>query len=351
MITFKQFKRKQRKDISSINTVGVAVQGDSDIISQDIKRVRQTNVELCRVVCMLLVLLVHTTYAIFGPPSQWDSMKIGIITLNSFSIIGVNVFVLITGYFSTRFSLRSILKLVYICFFYAVLIGALRYVLGDTFSIRDIVFVSNSNWFISAYIGLCVVSPVLNKFVENCNKKNFFYTILSLIVLQVWYEIVPKLISDFSNGYSILSFCVIYLIGRYIKIYGVADVIRNNSFKIYVAISLLSTILTIIFTKAGFHADYFNAYITKYNNPLIILSSVCFFLTFISINISYTSIVNHLAKSCIAVLIVHTTPFINRYYQDLFRCIYSMNNGLPSFIVGGGNCYFNISSYIVVRPN
>lgn len=73
---------------------------------------RQSNIELCRIAAILLVLIVHTTRRSLG-----NDVSFGILLLSGFSIIGVNVFVLITGYFSARPKKLSLANLLFICFF------------------------------------------------------------------------------------------------------------------------------------------------------------------------------------------------------------------------------------------
>lgn len=67
---------------------------------------RQSNIELCRLLSILLVMLVHTTHS-----PLVDLNSIGELLLEGFSIIGVNVFVLITGYFSTTPKKTSLINL------------------------------------------------------------------------------------------------------------------------------------------------------------------------------------------------------------------------------------------------
>ena len=59
---------------------------------------RLSNIELCRIVSIVLVMLVHTTFQSIG----WNCSSLGILLLAAFSIVGVNVFVLITGFFSAE---------------------------------------------------------------------------------------------------------------------------------------------------------------------------------------------------------------------------------------------------------
>lgn len=74
---------------------------------------RQSNIELLRIVSMLLILIVHIDGASLGLPQPMGDIT-SITTrdwwrliVESISIIGVNCFVLILGYFGIRASWKD----------------------------------------------------------------------------------------------------------------------------------------------------------------------------------------------------------------------------------------------------
>ena len=86
---------------------------------------RQSNIELCRLVSILLVMLLHTTNESLG-----DNMSFGALLLEGITIIGVNVFILITGYFSATPKKTSLFNLAFICFFWMILTVVCRIICG-----------------------------------------------------------------------------------------------------------------------------------------------------------------------------------------------------------------------------
>ena len=60
-------------------------------------KLRQSNIELCRIISIVMVMLLHSDFQVFGWPMTLSETSLGLISLESFCIIGVNVFVLITG--------------------------------------------------------------------------------------------------------------------------------------------------------------------------------------------------------------------------------------------------------------
>ena len=124
------------------------------------EKIRQSNIELCRIASILLVMLVHTTFQSLG----YDNMSLGASMLAAFSIIGVNVFVLITGYFSATPKKTSLLNLAFICMFWMAIKVMCNYEFGQPLNFKYAFFITSSNWFIANYIGLLFFAPVLNKY-------------------------------------------------------------------------------------------------------------------------------------------------------------------------------------------
>lgn len=70
-------------------------------------KTRKSNIELLRIISMILIVLVHTNYFLFGSVigdeiEQASLRSFGRILFEQLCIIGVNVFVLISGYFGIR---------------------------------------------------------------------------------------------------------------------------------------------------------------------------------------------------------------------------------------------------------
>lgn len=300
---------------------------------------RESNIELCRIASIICVLLVHSGFLYFGWPNILADTSWGLILLESFTIIGVNVFVFISGWFSIKLKHKTIFNLIFFCFFYFVLLSAINYFSGKGFILRTIFFVSNSNWFIVDYLGLVLVSPILNKFIENTDKRTFVYLLLMLFGYSFWFGFMPipgaTNLGEFSRGYSIMSFCLIYLLARYFNLYGAPKWLVNNGFIIYV---LLSMILAIGFCIAlRFSIETLMSIWYNYNNPLIILSAVAFFFGFNKINMPKLKFVNHVAKSCLGVLLFHNSYFAFRsveyFLRGYYNNIYDKYSGLLLIIL------------------
>lgn len=283
---------------------------------------RESNFELCRIVAILLVVVYHSTFNSFGFPVYSSDCRPGIIALASLSVIGVNVFVLLTGYFSVRPKKKSIMNLLFICLFYAVVRIVYEAVAYGHFAPVNLLFVSNSNWFIPIYMGLLIFAPLLNDFVEKCTKKQLGMFVLLLFVYETWFGFCPGVQHGygFANGYSVISFVLLYFIGRYIRIYGHRGRSKLIPLASYLIMSICFGVTFYFAIASGMKMDKMAGYMCGYNNPLIVFAAVSFFLIFEDIRIpeKIGRCVNHIAKSCLAVLLLHSSPAIFPSFQNLF---------------------------------
>ena len=295
---------------------------------------RESNIELCRIASIICVLLVHSGFLYMGWPNTLADTSLGLILLESFTIIGVNVFVFISGWFSIKLKPQTILNLIFYCFFYFVILSSINFICGKEFVRSSIFFVSNSNWFIMDYLGLVLVSPILNKFIENIDKKSFGYLLILFFAYSSWSGWMPFACAvnrgEFSNGYSILSFCQLYLLARYFALYGAPKWLSNNGFIIYIFISLL--LVSIEYFALFFSIERIMGTCYVYNNPLVILSSVAFFFGFLKMKVPSSNAINHIAKSCLGVLLFHNSyplsvPVVESFLREYYNNIYIEYSG------------------------
>lgn len=305
--------------------------------------VRDSNIELLRVVAIFLIILQHSRS---GIERTLDHQAF--IWLSAISSIGVNVFVLITGYFGARLSIKSITNLFFICFFYSVLKITFGLAVGNVYW-PEVFFVSKANWFIPTYLSLLAMTPMINT--VNQYTKREFIIILSLVFLsQMWFGFFPKQVDmniGFNKGYSVLHFILIYLCGRYLRIH--VSIGNRSSFfwgLIYAVSCIIIVVACILLLKFNFPKNYIDI-LFNYNNPIVIISSIAFFCLFTTFNF-YSKSINYIAGSVLAVLLLHSSHTFYPYFESYFLSIYAKYNGLLLFLLWilGCVCVFIISVII-----
>lgn len=130
------------------------------------QNVRQSNMELLRIVAMFMILVYHTVYYVFYDYRVDSPIFASLMTLLH---IGVPLFILISGYFGIKPSIKGVLKLYLILLFYNLLFYGIRIVYGDvSFSISETLklclpfSIGSRWWFFKVYLMLYLFAPVVN---------------------------------------------------------------------------------------------------------------------------------------------------------------------------------------------
>ena len=92
------------------------------------KAIRNSNIELLRILCMLMVVILHfnnngANTGIVNMPELLTTRLTWGFLVESFCIVAVNCFVLVSGYFGIKLKWRSVLKFYLQCF----LVGLVAY--------------------------------------------------------------------------------------------------------------------------------------------------------------------------------------------------------------------------------
>lgn len=196
---------------------------------------RQANFELLRIVAMFMVVVMHylsRTIAWRGtiPGSGLGSAYV---VLESFCIVAVNAYVLLSGYFlsAAAFRWKRVFRLIAQMLFYTVLIPLVLAALGviSFFDVTNLYHVWGSifpvqtgqYWFVTAYIVLMLFVPALNMALQKLEKKQFLQMLSALLLFFcIGKTLSPLQFATDKFGYDFGWFMVLYLIGGYIRRFG-----------------------------------------------------------------------------------------------------------------------------------
>lgn len=299
------------------------------VTKNQIKKNRLTNIELLRIISMLLVLLVHAGFKSIQAPTDIEIenapfTSFSRLFIQALSIVCVNLFVLTSGWFGINVNFKKFSGFLFQILFF-ILIG---YIIDIVFSIEIKSFkllcldlwYSSSYWFIRSYIILYFFSPVLNSFLSHSNSKQLFVVIISFFLCQFIFGWYFDTVKWYANGYSPFSFMGLYLLARYIRLYSNYDSISKIY---YLFIYIVCSIIIALISYTGL-LNISSVY--SYNCPIVILSSVCLFLYFAKMTIK-SNLINIIAKSSFAVYLFHCHPilFENVYCSSIKR-IFEQNS-------------------------
>lgn len=288
---------------------------------------RESNIELCRIIAMLLVLLLHTNYFSLGGVELND---IRVAPFDSFlkvlseqlCIICVNVFVLITGWFGIRATIKGAVSLLFQVFFYHILICCLFIFWGETVSLKIIIkgfYFGYPYWFVIAYLILYAISPILNAFIESATPQMFASVLISFFLVEFTYGWATD-VAAFHEGYTAISFIGLYLLARFIRMY----LLKLKTISVCVNFILYFTFSIVPVGLFFITGHKFN--MIAYSSPFVILSSVFFFLAFIRMKIS-SNVINYFACSVLSIYIIHLHPLVCPYFVKFMNVTYETLGG------------------------
>ena len=228
--------------------------------------------------------------------------------------IGINCFVLITGYFmcKSNITLKKFLKLLLEWLFYKYVILAIFVISGyQTFTLKELIkeiipFRTISSDFTSCYMVFYLFIPFLNVLVQNMSKRQHqLLLILVLAVFSVW-AAIPFV----SVGSSyVFWFMALYLVASYIRLYPKAIYSKTafwGKMSILAFFLCCASVAFIAWLKAiGGPQFGFYMFVSDSNNITALLPAICFFMFFKNVNLKYNPFINRIAASTFGVLCIH----------------------------------------------
>lgn len=232
--------------------------------------VRDSNIELLRILAILGVIVLHYNNANMGGGLKYvpvGSLKYYLLyLLETIFICGVNVFVLISGYFMSASQKRSIVKplqLLIQVIVFNVLISAIGWITHHTFSIKNLISaLIPVNYFVILYIALYFVSPYINVALTTVSQKSLKYmVVICFCIFSIWPTIVDTVqhiaqteykglstIGMYGSqwGYSIVNFMLMYMIGGYIRVKELKNENKQTGFSVLKLLVVLFFVVALI---------------------------------------------------------------------------------------------------------
>lgn len=293
-----------------------------------IRKPRLSNIELLRLLSMFMVLVLHADYAALGVPTAADlsvspADTAARVLLEQLSLVAVNVFVLISGWFGVRLTVHSLGSLLFQVLFYAVVIAAVVAVaLGIPAVQRPTAWLTllpgYHHWFIRSYIGLMLLSPVLNAFTASCTVRRLAAVSGSFFAFQTVYGWICGA-DGFLNGYSLLSFIGLYLLGHLAHRLQWHTRHRRAMVWIYPGCVVANTVVTLLMLACRGSVP---AWVNSYDSPLVIAGALGLVLTFAGMKPWTSRTVNAAAASSLAVYLIHFNPLLFTHYLAASRSLY-----------------------------
>ena len=291
------------------------------------KKERESNIELLRIVSICGVIILHYNNRLYGNAlslvPQGSLNEWVLYVLEAVFIASVNLFILISGFFSIKSDRRDLIKplgLVLQVIICSELIYLVNIMLGkDVLTIKSVIeHLIPANYFVMQYAALYIISPLINKALSTYTDKRQLerISIVLILLLSVEPTIVDALQNIFhvkfmglsvvgaygsQEGYSLINFILMYFLGAIINLLEIKVSLRK-------AVILL-TINTAVITV---WSRYDDMTALEYCNPFVIAEAVLLFSVFANFKIK-SGIINSLSKGCFMCFLIHMSflPYLN----------------------------------------
>lgn len=310
---------------------------NSTVVTQVKRKKRLANIELLRILAMVLIVANHFTghglklmdYDFDNPCSIFNWLVRGI------GYMGTNLFILISAYFlcKSSFKARGLLLLWAQTFFYSFSLYFFTYIIGWhslEFKATILAFIpltSSQYWFVTCYAALYILSPFLNKFIEalvNAGKR-VYQTFC--FVLLLFFSIIPTFFYfsqwiNWGSSSGIVWFVVLYFIGGYIRNFLKIDEIKAKKEKVWITTIILwclplITKLILAYTTNYFFGAVIGSSLFYVKNSIILVpASVMTFIAFFTFDITNEKIVksiNWIATGIFSVYLIHDNGYVREY--------------------------------------
>lgn len=266
---------------------------------------RKSNLELFRIILMFCIVAHH--YVLQTGVLNYNILgRVETIYLYLFGMwgkTGINCFVIITGYFmcKSHVTFRKFLKLFLWILFYDSVITLIFQFTGYThYPFKSIILLmlpiknlTMGSGFESSYLVFFLFIPFLNILVQNMSRKQHLSLIgLCLCFFSVWAKL--KLFPvDFNY---VIWFCVVYLIGSYIRLNNIKNKLSYKNWGLITVLLLVAAMLSVVSFYIIFH-DHMYMLMMDTNALFPILICVTAFLFFTTVPFPHSRIVNIVSSS------------------------------------------------------
>ena len=302
------------------------------------KKEKFFGIELLRILATFYIILLHVVGqgGVAAASGGKGTYTVSYLLL-ALAYPAVNCYALISGFVGckSRFKLSRLLSLwLTVVFANLAFWGAFRLLapeMAASFSLEACLkpLLTNEYWYVTAYFGLSVLTPVLNAATE-LPKKTFAEMLIGLFACFV---LLPKIADNdlflTRSGYSTLWLVLLYLVGMFFRLHllpkkrsrlcGAACLAVYGMISVFLPLQKRLTENKLLASGIE-NPVYLKNY--AYTSVLIVLSSIALFAVFTQINVQNKAVckfISFFSTASFGVYILHTQPLVwANLLQDAF---------------------------------
>lgn len=318
---------------------------------------RLTNIELLRIICMLLIIAHHCI--VHGGAAYMETCTnriIGLILIPGGKIC-FNAFLAISTWFMVdqSFKMERFLKVWIQVLFYSVCFCTVAFFWGNPMTAKDwfsifLPIAGNSHGFAASYLAFYLLMPFLKIITLNMSQKQAKLLVAFLLYFEVGTQLIgnaTQYIQPISS--ELLLFILCYFIAYYLKKYPLkmqsSKVLMFSIFILCWIIVFAIVSLYLLTTSENIVVNYLWRIVKDESSIINIVGGYALFFLFYNIKIPPIQIINKIAKHTFGVLLMHDNNFFrgvlwiqlimtpNWYYSPKFLLYVLISTG-GIFIVG-----------------
>ncbi len=291
------------------------------------KNGRNSNVELLRIIAMIVIIIHHYMY---HGLLKTEFYNINYYIANILSIggaLGVDIFFIISGYYiyKSKITARKILRIEGQVLFYSISIFIILSMIFKTqINIQNCIYYfgpisKNLYWFATAYMLIMIFSKYINKLADSLEKMEFKILIFTLLII---YFTLPTYLNIRVPAVFIERSVTLYLIGAYIRKYNISNKENKAKYKkkllLYFTLNTVIIIATIYIHHISKHYVLGNeTFSVQQENPIIVLIAIYMFLLAISAKEIKSKVINTISSTTFGVYLIHDNPIIRLFLWEI----------------------------------
>lgn len=270
---------------------------------------RNSSIELLRVIFMMLIMLIHAYGHGSGLDYNWiyslgtkysTAYHLGLFSLGK---VGVTGFMFISGYYGIKFHTGKLWNILSMVLFYLLI---LDFASGDSiFKILiNLLHPWDFWWFISCYLLIFVLSPLINKGIENLTEKQFRFIVIAGLCYTYGGHFLIR-----TNSQDLELLLTIFLTARYIRLYGLPSWQKYSGVFTFV-LAVILFFSPILISQLGM-IKVVNMFLSN-NNILLLLFSASLVM-YLDIHPFHNGVINYLASSTLAIYLLTDNVFRTKF--------------------------------------
>ena len=291
---------------------------------------------------MLMVVMYHVMGhgKIISAAKAYPEKYWVLIFLNCIVFCAVNCFALISGYVGvvSKYKVKNLALLYCRVAFYSIIISVVfKVIWPDSIGNGNIVlsffpFITKQYWYFSCYVILFLFIPILNSALNRLSQKKMAVLLIAIIfVTSMMLPAFSLFISDWTGlrqGFSPWWLMIIYLIGGYIRRYGMMARVRTGFLFL---LFLLSVSLTVMFmalfqvtTEKLFGGVQDDSQFISYLSITVLASAVLLLLLFERLDFKpgLIKVISFMSPLAFSVYLIHDAVLIREWFiTDKFTWI------------------------------